>query len=85
MLEFILWIILIYFAFRMFARFILPYLLKYFLKRFQQKFYQQNPHINPNRKEGETNVEFVPENKTKVKTDSDKIGEYLDYEEIENK
>lgn len=85
MLEFILWLILIYFAFKIFGKYILPYLVKYFLKKFQQKFYQQNPHIDPDRKEGETNVEFDPSKNTKRKTSTEGVGEYIDYEEIEPK
>ena len=83
MLEFLLWFILIYMLFRIVAKYLLPHLIKYYLKKFQQKFYQQNPHIDPNRKEGETNIDFVPESKSK--TSSENIGEYIDYEEIETK
>ncbi|MEI6695977.1 MAG: DUF4834 domain-containing protein [Bacteroidota bacterium] len=83
MLDFIFWIIILYFSFQIIGKFIFPYLLKYFLKRVQQKFTQQDPPIDKNRKEGETNVEFVPE--TKKNKTSDNIGEYVDYEEIEPK
>ncbi|MFZ4399980.1 MAG: hypothetical protein ACOYO1_08105 [Bacteroidales bacterium] len=69
--------------FRIFAKYLLPFLLKYYLKRFSQKFYQQNAPMDSNRKVGETNVEFVPEKKTKNKS-TDKIGEYVDFEEIKN-
>jgi len=82
MLDFILWIILIYFAFRIISRFLLPYLVKYFFKRFQQKFYQQNPHIHSEKKEGETSVDYKPSKKENRKTNADAIGEYIDYEEI---
>ncbi len=85
MLNFILWFILIYMLFRVIGKYLLPFLLKYYLKRFQQKFYQQNPHIDPNRKEGDTNIESTPDNKSKKRKTTDNIGEYIDYEEIEPK
>lgn len=85
MIDFILWVILIYFAFRLFGKYLLPFIVKYYLKRFQKKFYQQNPHINPDRKEGETNVDYAPAKKTNRKTNADGIGEYIDFEELETK
>ena len=55
------------------------------MKRFQQKFYQQNSPIDPDRKQDDTNIEFMPDNKSKKKKSSGNIGEYIDYEEIETK
>ncbi|NVN96320.1 MAG: DUF4834 domain-containing protein [Bacteroidetes bacterium] len=85
MLEFILWLILIYLIFRFIAKFVLPYLLKYYLNKFQQKFYQQSSHDNTTRKEGDTSIDFIPDTKTKKSTSAEKIGEYVDYEEVESK
>ncbi len=85
MLDFIFWIIILYFSFQIIGKFLFPYLLKYFLKRFQQNFNQHESPIDSNRKEGETNVEFVPDTKNKKNKSSDNIGEYIDYEEIEPK
>jgi hypothetical protein len=85
MLEFILWFILIYILLRAFAKFAFPLLLKYYLKKFQQKFYQQNSHIEPNRKDGDTNIEFTSEKKKRKSNNTENIGEYIDYEEVEPK
>ena len=85
MLEFILWFILIYILLRAFAKFVFPLLLKYYLNKFQQKFYQQNTSIDPNRKEGDTNIEFTSDKKTRKGNKTENIGEYIDYEEIEQK
>jgi len=71
--------------FRIIAKFLLPYLLKHYLENFKKKFYQQTPNVDPNRKEGDTNVDFVPVSKTKKAKPTENIGEYIDYEEIENK
>ena len=83
MLEFILWVILIYIVLRITAKYFLPLIVKYYLKRFQQKFYPQD--VNTHRKEGETNVEYVPDKKSKIKNNDSDIGEYIEYEEIDKK
>ena len=85
MVDFILWVIVIYFAFRLIGKYLLPLIIKYYIKRFQQKFYQQNPHINPDRKEGQTNIDFSQKRKSNRKTNADAIGEYVDFEELETK
>ncbi len=85
MLEFILWFILIFILFRIFAKFLLPYIIKYYLKKFQQKFNQSTQTKDPNRKEGETHVEFVPKSKSKKGKNTENLGEYIDYEELDNK
>jgi len=85
MIDIILWFFLIYIAFKVFTRFLFPYLLKHYLTKYQQKFYQQNADVDPNRKEGDTNVDFVPENKSKKNKNTENLGEYIDYEEIDNK
>jgi hypothetical protein len=83
MLEFIFWFIIIYIVLRLAAKYFLPFIVKYYLNKFQQKFYRQDENIN--RKEGETNVDYVPDKKSKIKSSDTNIGEYIDYEEIESK
>ncbi len=85
MLNFILWLILIYILFRVIGKYLLPFLLKYYVKRFQRKFYHPPPHTDPNRKEWDTNVEFTSDDKTKKSKNIENIGEYIDYEEIDTK
>jgi hypothetical protein len=83
MLEFIFWFLLIYLFLRFFAKYILPYIVKYFLKRLHQNIYGQHTKANENRKEGETNIEYVPGKKSKNKTNDAGIGEYIEFEEVE--
>ena len=52
------------------------------MKKFQKKYYQQNTPFDPIRKEGDTNIENIPDKKNK---NTNHIGEYIDYEEIDNK
>lgn len=76
LLRTLLIIVIIYYLAKLFARYILPYVARYFIRRTANKF---NAAQQPKkRKSGEIHVESQPDNK-KV---SDKMGEYIDYEEI---
>jgi hypothetical protein len=81
-LKTVLIILLIYFGFKIFIKWFGPLILKWFLKRMGQKFQQQFNSPNPPK----------PSNKGKVEIKSDlpksgksnkKVGEYIDFEEIE--
>jgi hypothetical protein len=85
MLEFILWVIFIYLILRIAAKYFLPLIVKYYVKRFQQKFYDQHAESEKMRKDGETNVEYTPDKKTKKHNSGENIGEYIEFEEIEKK
>lgn len=83
-LTFFLIIILLYLFFRLFAAYLGPWLVRRFLKRVQRKFYEQNPHFNqePEYKKGKVSI-----HKTKDTKDNDippDLGEYIDYEEVNN-
>jgi len=76
LLRTLLIIIIIYYLAKLFARYVLPLIARYFIKRTVNKFNQaQQPR---QKKEGEINVESKPEKKQV----SDEMGEYVDYEDI---
>ncbi|UNY97793.1 DUF4834 family protein [Zhouia spongiae] len=88
----ILTILLIYFGLKIMGRILVPLLLKYVSKKMERKFkegfgqYQQQSH-NTQRsqpKEGET---VIDKNPVRTKKDpsrsSKKVGEYIDFEEID--
>lgn len=83
LLRFILIIIIIYYAFRLLIRYVLPWLVKLYLKNFQKNFYKQNPNVRQKdkRKDGDVKVDYVP---NKEERDNN-IGEYVDFEEIDDK
>lgn len=76
-------ILLIYYAFKFLARLFAPYLMKKMVNKMQQK--AQNQYTNQQQykeakvKEGETIIDKTP----KSPNASKKVGEYVDYEEIE--
>jgi hypothetical protein len=80
-LRFIFILIVIYYSFKVVGRWVLPYLIKRYMNRFQKKFFEQNPNLDPNfktKEEGEVKIKYP----NKTKTESDSIGDYVDYEEV---
>ncbi len=82
MLNFLLWIILIYLLFRIAVRYLFPFLVKWYLKRFQQRFYEQNPHIRNNEKTSPDGKVHIKRPGRQKKNDKD-IGEYINFEEVD--
>ena len=75
-MKFIFFLILFYFGFKLISRIFYMFLLKKVARN--QSNYQSNS--NSNKKEGEGSIDKMP-NKNKSK--SDKLGDYVDYEEID--
>ncbi|MEE4259004.1 MAG: DUF4834 family protein [Bacteroidales bacterium] len=89
MMEFILSAILIFillgYAFRLFLRYGLPWLMGRYVKKQQEKFYQgfdQSGRNAQQKKEGEVKIK---QPRKKSKKDDDDFGEYVDFEDIDNK
>lgn len=85
LLRTILIILLIYFGVKILARLFAPFLLKFVAKKAEERFGQQfgqGPRRQPHQKhkEGETVIDKVPKSEKKS---NDKVGEYIDYEEID--
>ena len=71
-------IILVYYLFRLIARYVLPWVTRYFIRKSMEGIEkQQQPG---NRKSGEINIDYSPDKKEKLEN----IGEYIDYEELED-
>ena len=86
-LRTILIIMLIYYGIRFLSRLFVPILLKRFTSkmqdRFQHQFNQQyNKQQDPLQKEGKVTIENI-KNSTQQK--SDNVGDYVDFEEVEEK
>ena len=75
-MKFIIFLILFYFGFKLISRIFYMFLLKKVARN--QSNYQSGS--NSNKKEGEVSIDKMP-NKNKSK--SDKLGDYVDYEEID--
>ncbi|MCB0399969.1 MAG: DUF4834 family protein [Winogradskyella sp.] len=88
LLRTILIILLVWYGLKILSRIFAPYLVKFVAKKAEERFGQQfggfqNPSQQRNeqkRKEGETVIDKMPEHH---KSSNDKVGEYIDYEEID--
>ncbi len=88
LLKTVLIILLFYFGFKILARLFAPLLLRFVAKKAEQKFGDQfggfknqaNQKQQQKQKEGETVIDKMP---NQNKTSSDKVGEYIDYEEVD--
>lgn len=83
-LRTILILLIVYYGIKILMRLFAPYLAQYMSKKMQQRFgqqYQQPQQTDRNRaKEGETVIDIMPHQQ---KTSDKKVGEYIDYEEID--
>ena len=88
LLKTVLIILLFYFGFKILARLFAPLLLRFVAKKAEQKFggqfggfkNQASERQQQKQKEGETVIDKMP---NQNKTSSDKVGEYIDYEEVD--
>lgn len=85
-LKFVLILILIWFGFSLFFRYLFPRLLLYWVKRKQKKMMEQmglNPDDLKEKKdrEGEVSIDHVPDKDKKGSGEN--MGEYVDFEEVD--
>jgi hypothetical protein len=84
MLNFLVWVILIYFAILVIWRYIIPFFLKRTLRKFEQKMNQQSEYQKyNNRREGEVHIDHIPEMDKKQAPSQNDV-EYVEFEEIKN-
>lgn len=79
LLRTLLIIILVYYLIKFIARYVLPVLAKFFIRKAIEN--SQNPYSQSGSKKGDIRVEY-PSKKTR---NLDNLGEYTDYEEIDDK
>ncbi len=83
-LRTILIILLIWYGIKILSRIFAPILMRYVAKKAEQKFGGQfNQHQQPQpkkKKEGEISIDKMPKDS---KSSNKKVGEYVDYEEID--
>lgn len=82
LIKIIFWGIIIYYILKLFVRFFLPFFIKILAKKMMSKVEQMQNQTNQNlyqKKEGEVTIEYKKEKK---QHSSEKGGEYVDFEEI---
>jgi len=77
LLRTILIIVIVYYLIRLFFRYVLPWVARYFIHRSQKNFEEQ---YRQRRKKEDININYTPNQKKK----KDELGEYIDYEEVDD-
>jgi len=85
-LRFIFVVVIIYYGFRLVFRYVAPWLLGRFMKKQQDKFSQMNGSGNTGYDQAKEGEVHVKKNKSQ-KTDNsdDDFGEYVDFEDVDDK
>lgn len=80
LVKFLFWFFIVSYLFKILARFFAPILIKHFFRKMSNRF-NQDHHKNhhSSHKEGEVTIEKNVSKQSK----SDHIGDYVDYEEID--
>ena len=82
LLRTLLFILFFYYLFKVIARLFAPYLLKRISNKMNQRFQNQfNQQDSPVEDEGEVSIKTKPK---KSKTDTNDMGEYVDFEEVDD-
>ena len=81
LLKFLLWFFFIFYLIKLIVRLLIPILLKRFANKMQDRFNQHHQHQQESfKKEGEVTVEKTNFSRKKK---SEVLGEYVDFEEVE--
>ncbi|KAB1071412.1 DUF4834 family protein [Tamlana haliotis] len=78
-------IALVYYGIKILSRLFAPFLMKYVSKKAEERFggqfgqFQQGQKRETSNKEGEVTIDKIPQTKTSNK----KVGDYVDFEEID--
>ncbi len=86
LLRTLLILVLLYYAFKAITRYLLPFLAKRWVNKAQENFREQQGYVDPEeakKREGEIKVETKQNNNTRSKSNKDDLGDYIEYEEIE--
>jgi hypothetical protein len=73
-------IFLVYYGFKLFAKYLAPFLLKRAATKFEEKVRNKQKPRDP---EGEVGETIIAKTAGSKKTSNDSVGEYVDYEEVE--
>ena len=84
MLRIIATFILIYLVFRVLTTIVFPWIARLYLNRYKKRFYRENPWAaEAGRKSSQEASRWHREKAKGREADTDRLGEYVDYEEIE--
>ncbi len=76
---------LIYYGFKVLARYIFPLFIKNFVRKAQENINRQQGYVDPEeakKREGEVNIESKASQNTAKEPNKQGLGDYVDFEEI---
>ena len=73
-------IVVIYYVLKVIGRFVAPMIIKKAASKFEERFKNQQQSAEPKEKVGETTIDKKP---NASKTSNDSVGEYVDFEEVD--
>jgi flagellar biosynthesis/type III secretory pathway M-ring protein FliF/YscJ len=86
MLNFLIWVILIYFALLIIWRYVIPFFVRRTLRKFERRMQEQadfQHHKYNESREGEVRIDHIPDPEPAVKH-PEESSDYVDFEEINN-
>ncbi len=75
-------LIIIYYVFKFFSRYIAPIFLKKVISKAEKKFREQQNQYQEQTTDGEIGETIIDKKAPKTKESNKKVGDYVDYEEI---
>ena len=81
LIKFLFWIFFIFYLLKILVRIFAPILMKRFANKMQERFNQK--YQNLQRQPQEEDKVIIEKTNTSIKTKSDDVGDYVDFEEIE--
>ncbi len=82
LLRTILILIIVYYVFKFFSRYIAPIFLKKVIDNAEKKFREQQNQYQEQKTEGEIGETIIDKKAPKTKVSNKEVGDYVDYEEI---
>ena len=76
---------IIYYSFKVLARYIFPLFLKSFVKKAQENFERQQGYVDPDeakKREGEVNIKTNTQSQPSNESSKKELGDYVEFEEI---
>jgi len=83
-MRIILIIILVYIFFRILVSFVLPLIVRWYLNKSREKFFRDHPQYAERQKKKEGEMTISIKRTSQVRPNSDKLGEYTDFEELKD-
>lgn len=81
-MRLLLTVLLIYICFRIIVSLILPLLVRWYVKRSRDRFLRNNPQYAERQQKKEGEMTITIKRTSQGKPNSDKLGEYTDFEEV---